>query len=440
MPWRLGTQQRKPTPKTIRRIKDYTLNKLHSPSMTSLLSTKRPSGGGERRSFFMEPRWPFFKAKKKYLQLDCPETGAIEQVSVHTLADRAQSIRTVQASGTVVEKHKALKEAFSKFKKACTRLSPKLAGLKFLHVEEDTHVQEEKVDVMWLCIEKLHDGMWASGLQIVTLKLDLDLLSYESQLWVFEGLKMKSLRTLTLWNMQPSSSSMDYMTRNLPYLRDLDIFYAVAPDTSVKVVPELSALQNVSLTCLADHIDFPVRIPSHHVLRNLRRIDLGHFKLDDLWRRSTFPLAPQVHQLTVYSPQPYGFIEYHFPNLKFLSHFSPRAEDLACVSRLRHLDYLSLCLTPTLPSLASHSLKCIDVFGLTDLTPDFWRWLAHSFPKLTQLRLFSTHVTGFSFPDPSLSHLPGLESVSCQTALPDNFWAGLHTIAPNAADTTSSYF
>ncbi|KAJ9085338.1 hypothetical protein DSO57_1014963 [Entomophthora muscae] len=433
IPWRLSTQQRKPTPVALRRIKEFTLKKLRSPSMTSLLSSKRPDNGGDRRSFFMEPAWPFFKTKKKYLRLDRPETGAIEQLSADALVDRTQNIRTVQATGTVAEKHKAIKTVVSKFKKACSSLSPKLAGLKFLHTEPVREAREEKVDAMWLCIDKLHDGMWAGGLQLVTLKLDLDQLSYESQLWVFEGLKINTLRTLTLWNMQPSSSSMDHMARNLPYLQDLDIFYAAAPETGVKVVPEIPALQKVSLTCLDGQLESPVRIPSHHVLKNLKRLDLGQFKLDDIWRRSTFPMAPQVHQLTLYSSPPNGFIEFHFPNIKFLSYFSPQSEDLTCVSRLRHLDYLSISLTFTLPHLTSNSIKCLDIFGRADLTSNFWRWLSHSFPNLTQLRLFSTQVYGFSFPDPSFSFMPKLEAVSCQTNLPCTIlgWSTFHCTSCN---------
>ncbi|KAI0235111.1 hypothetical protein L0F63_006950, partial [Massospora cicadina] len=176
-------------------------------------------------------------------------------------------------------------------------------------------------------------------------------------------------------------------------------------------------------------VNSPIRISSHHVLKNLRRVDLGHFTIDQLWVRSTFPMAPQVQQLTVYGSHQKEFIEFHFPNLKFLSYFAPQPE-LVCVSRLPQLEYLAF----------SSTLRCLDLFNRTSLEPEFWLWLAHSFPNLTQLRLFSTHLTDYAFPNPGLTMMSKLEAVSCQIILPEPFWIQLSSLAPNAADTSSSYF
>lgn len=436
--WRLeGYPPNSPT-FSLKRVKEFTTGKLRSASIRSLLPNggRQPSSYGFPRALLIGVRWPF-KIGDGYFRLERPELGEVEQLPE---VSKLQVIQTIQATGVVPIKRVAFKALISRLKRACSNWNPRLVSFRSLIPDLIPDDTERKVNLMRLSIDKLITGEWMSGLQLVTLKLDLIHLSYESQAWIFEGLKLNSLQSLTVWNMYPSDRSITQISQNLPSLREMDIFYATDPEPGVRVIPDLASLQCVSLSSLGGNFNCEIQISSHHVLENLRRVDLGHFTFRPTWVHSTFPMAPQVEQLTTYGTHPTNFIEFHFPNLKLLSYFTPNPESLVCVSRLPHLQSFAFASTPTLPTLTNQNLISVDLFNRISFQPEFWVWLTESFPNLSQLRLFSTSLSDYAFPDPTIFSMPNLKALACQFNFPMEFWVKLRTLAPNVRDTSHLYF
>ncbi|KAJ9056370.1 hypothetical protein DSO57_1033801 [Entomophthora muscae] len=291
-----------------------------------------------------------------------------------------------------------------------------------------------------LSVREVALGDWSFGLQIVALRINLESLSPEAQLFVFTRIHAPKLVELGLWSLVPSNRIIDAISLKFKTLVEFRVSYRRPQFSGMDLLPSLQSLRTASVgfttnNCRKEPI--LMDIPAPFSLENLTKLDLGNIELRYPCHNKASPIGPQIKELRVAVAHPIHFITFHFPKIHTLSYHlkTGTLDPYICISRFKHLKTLSLESIPNhpfhvLPLIQSVTVTCLTLCNVSELDRLFWVWISETFPKLNRLNINSTEIFKARIPPNIRCAMPTLRIFQTQATLPKEFWDGLACFAP----------
>ncbi|KAJ9066580.1 hypothetical protein DSO57_1008216 [Entomophthora muscae] len=269
-------------------------------------------------------------------------------------------------------------------------------------------------------IEQVFSLRYIKQLEMVWLNVDFSGLCAGSQARFFKNLNPHLITELYMINVTPCKEIVGIISLSFFSLK---VYQVGIQSSKVKSIylPVIQSLKSIKLFSLDNPRTYSALKLTESISESVTHLDVGPFMLRKT--PSIHPLGLHLNQLSVSTCVDLQVLNLHFPNITTLTfttdgHFQAN------------------------PSIPNHSVRCLNIFRLSNADIPFWRWLQTSFPRLLALNLFSVSGIKFTFPPDEVT-LPSLKELFYSHAISTYFLKSVHRLAPNArifADGEASYF